>query len=91
MIPLRFTFEALGSSVAWENSTTTAFIIYKDNFAAAQVGRAIFFENTSSRNLKSPITVLNGRTMVSYDCIENAFDLSTNYNKEANLITISQK
>lgn len=90
MLPLRYTLEAMGASVTWDNQTSTAFVIYNGDLVAVQIGRDILFKNDSSVTLKAPVSLLDGRTMVSSDCIENAFDFALEYAKDANLVTISK-
>ena len=90
MIPLRFTLEAMGALVTWDNSTSTVFSIYGDEMTAVQIGNNMMFTNNSSKALTAPVCLSEGRTMVPIDFFGSTFGFSAKHNADLNVITISK-
>jgi len=91
MLPIRFTLEAMGAGVTWDNDTKTAFAHYGDSFFAVQVGQKLVFTESGAKTLDAVTIIKDTRTMVSMDCIDMVFDFDVTYLKDTNTVTINFK
>ena len=81
MVPLRAIFEALGATVTWDNTTSTAKGVLKSTIVKITIGADKMYKNKKAIELDSPATMISDRTMVpvraiaeSFNCIVNWYD-----------------
>ncbi|MBQ8588668.1 MAG: leucine-rich repeat protein [Clostridia bacterium] len=91
MLPIRFTLEAMGAGVTWDNDTQTAFAHYGDKFFAVQIGQKMVFTDEGAKNLDAVTIIKDTRTMVSMDCIDTVFEFDVKYAENTNTVTINSK
>lgn len=72
IVPLRHTAEALGAIVSWNNETRVAFVWYKGEMSAVQIGQNKVFKNEGDLELSADVSIKDSRTMVSADFFEKA-------------------
>lgn len=93
LVPLRFIAEAAEGKVAWDGATQTITVTMPDRTATFVVGqdkaelneRGVYYFQRNMIQLAQPVTVIEGRTMISADALTKIFGLVERIDQDANL------
>ncbi len=88
LVPLRQTFEALGASVVWDNSTQTITAKKDDTNVKLTIGNQTAFKNGESFTISVPPVVENGRTYVPLRFVAESFGANVGWNGDTQTVTI---
>ncbi|MCH5184675.1 MAG: hypothetical protein J1F64_00990 [Oscillospiraceae bacterium] len=90
LVPMRAIFEALGLSVDWDASTSTASAKGNGTTIRIQTGSNVMFVDNRSVALDVPAKIINGRTLVPLRAISEAYGCSVDWNGDIRQITINK-
>ena len=88
LVPMRAIFEALGATVAWEDSTQTASATMEGTTVLIQINNNIMLKNGAQITLDVPAKELNDRTLVPVRAIANAFGSIVGWNESTQTVTV---
>lgn len=90
LVPIRAIIEAMGGTVAWEESTQTATLTYEDNLIRLTIDSTTAYFNEEAYTLDAAPTSINDRTMLPIRFIAERFQFTVDWNGEEQLITITK-
>ena len=90
-LPLRSIFEAMGAEVFWTGETSTVIFAGADVKAILQIGNDILFKDIEQFKMKSAPVIVDDRTMVTADAVENVFGLTAAYDSKNGIIRFEVK
>ena len=89
LVPMRAIFEALGASVAWEQSTQTVTAKRGDITISLQIGSNILVKNGVRIELDVPAKAVGGRTLVPVRAISESLGSSVKWDQNTRTVTIT--
>lgn len=90
LVPIRAIIEAMGGTVAWEESTQTAALSYENNQIRLTINNTTAYFNEEAYTLDVAPTTINDRTMLPIRFIAERFQFTVDWNGEEQLITITK-
>jgi len=88
LLPLRAIFEAIGAKVDWDTPTQTVTATKDDVVVILQIGSYVFYRNGSQIALDTPAQIVDGRTLVPLQVINESFDVEVDLVFSAHLPTV---
>ncbi len=88
LLPLRVIFEALNAEVLWDNELQTVSAVKDDTTIKISVDKNEMYINGNMIWLDTPARLVNGRTLVPFRAVAEAFDANVEWNEDKQLITI---
>lgn len=93
LVPLRFVVEAADGKVAWDGETQTITVTMPDRTATFVVGqdqaemneKGVFYIQRNLIKLTQPVSIVEGRTMISADALSSVLGLVERVDADANL------
>lgn len=89
LVPMRAIFEALGSSVSWDDATKTAIGVKYGVEVKITIGENMLYKNGEAVELDSVAEITNNRTMVPVRAISEAFGCTVTWNDETKTVEIT--
>ncbi len=89
MVPLRAIFEALGSTVEWDDATKTVTAVKEDVTIRMTIGAGEFTRNEETVVLDSPATIVDSRTLVPVRAIAESFGSEVGWIAETKTVEIT--
>lgn len=90
-LPFRTITQKLGYKVAWYSKTNTMEVTKENHSAKITIGSKNAYVNSKKITLDSAPILNKGRAYVPYDFIEKHFDYNIAFDKNSNIVTISDK
>lgn len=88
LVPLRTIFEALGSSVQWDESTQTVIAKKEDTEIKLAIGGQAY-KNGQPVSLDVPAKIVDGRTLVPLRFVSEAMGCQVGWDNDKNTVTIT--
>lgn len=89
LVPVRAIFEAMGATVAWDDSIKTVTAVKGNTTIILQLGSKTPTVNGEIKTLEVPAKAINGRTMVPLRFVGESFGAQVQWNPTTQLITIN--
>ena len=90
MVPMRFIFEALGTSIYWEDATQTVFAFSANDIMVMQIGSKNLFINDEPVELDVPPQLIADRTMVPLRAVSECFGLKVEWDDATSTVIITE-
>ena len=74
MVPIRAIFEALGATVEWDGTTSTAIAVKEQTTVKIQIDNSNMYVNEEVKVLDVPAMLKDGRTLVPLRAVSEAFE-----------------
>ena len=87
-VPMRAVFENLGTEVSWDGATQTITAISNEATITVQIDNAVMTKNGKEIILPLPPRLVDGRTLVPISAIAEGFDVTIDWNKVQQKVTI---
>ena len=91
MVPLRAIFEALGATVAWNDSTRTVTAVKGNDVVNCTIDSYVMLVNGVEKALDVAPMIVNSRTLVPARFVAEAFGCNVAWDGEKRLVTITSK
>ncbi len=91
LVPLRQTFQALGSTVVWDNATQTITATKDEANINLTIGNKTAYKNNDSFTISVPPQIINGSTYVPLRFVAESFGSEVSFNSATQTITINSK
>ena len=88
LLPVRFTSEKLGAALDWDGQSSTVRLTFQNHIASFRQGDSSILLDGSELPLKTPVTVIGGRTMLQADILAKILGLSA-YVDDNGIIVLS--
>ncbi len=88
LVPLRQTFQALGSTVDWDNSTQTITANKDDITITLTIGSNTAYKNSNSFNVSVAPQIINGSTFVPLRFVAESFGSTVGWDNATQVVTI---
>ncbi len=89
LVPLRQTFQALGSTVVWDNATQTITATKDDTIIDLTIGDKTAHKNNDSFTISVPPQIINGSTYVPLRFVAESFGSDVKFDSATQIITIN--
>lgn len=89
LVPVRAIFEALGASVAWNDTTKTIEATKDDTTVKLTIGNSFITVNGVDHSIPVPAQIIDSRTMVPAKAISEAFGYHVYFNSSTGVMTIT--
>lgn len=86
LLPLRVTFEQLGGTVDWDNTTQTAKISIQGKLLELQVDSDTAKVNGNAVKLAAPVKKINGNVMVPSSFVSDSLEFPINFDEASNSV-----
>ena len=90
LVPLRAIFEALNSSVEWDDTTKTVTAVSSETKISLQIGSTNMYVGNEVKVLDVPAQIINSRTLVPVRAISEAFGCSVSWDGNTKTVTITK-
>lgn len=90
LVPIRAIVEALGGTVAWDESSKSTILTYAADQIQLSIDSTAAYFNDEAYTLDVAPTVINGRTMLPIRFIAEHFQFAVNWNQAEQLIAITK-
>lgn len=90
LVPIRAIVEALGGTVAWDQSTRTATLTYGEDEIRLTLNSTTAYLNGEAHTLDVAPTTMNNRTMLPIRFIAEGFQFGVDWNQAERTITITK-
>lgn len=90
MVPIRAIVEEMGGTVAWEESTKTATLMYKSNEIRLVIDDTTAYFNDEAYLLDAAPTTINDRTLLPIRFIAERFQFVVDWDQSQQMITITK-
>lgn len=90
LVPLRSIFEAMGATVDWDSTTSTAIAKRDGVEVRIQIGAGEMYKNGKAISVDVPAQLLNSRTMVPVRVIAEAFGADVKWNGNGRTVLINE-
>ncbi len=89
LVPLKETFQALGSTVEWNGATKTITAKKDDTTIKLSIGSNKAYKNNSGFDVAVAPTIIEGRTYVPLRFVAESFGADVDWNSELKAVTIT--
>ncbi len=89
LVPLRQTFEALGSKVDWDNATRTVTAEKGNTTIKLTIGNNTAYKNGNSLNISVAPQIINGSTFVPIRFVAESFGCAVGWDKDTRTVIIN--
>ncbi len=89
LVPLRQTFEALGSKVDWDNATRTVTAEKGNTTIKLTIGNNTAYKNGNSLNVSVAPQIINGSTFVPIRFVAESFGCAVGWDKNTRTVIIN--
>lgn len=89
MLPLREVFERLGAKVEWIGESQSVVVTASEKEFAFQIHQAYATVNGEQISLETPLEMMNGKTMIQADIVEDVIGSLVRWEKETQTIWIT--
>ena len=90
LIPLRFVVEKLGAIVSWHEETQTIFSVAGESIVTLQIGNERMFTAEKAYDISKAPVIVNDRTLITPEVIENGFGAVVAWDSASNTVTINK-
>ncbi len=90
LVPIRAIIEAMGGTVLWEQSTSTAVLTYGADEIRLTVNSLEAYVNNEANQLDVAPAIINDRTMLPIRFIAEKFNFNVEWNNDTQKITITE-
>lgn len=90
LVPIRAIIEAMGGTVSWEQSTSTAVLTYGSDEIRLTINSLTAYVNNEEYQLDTAPAVINNRTMLPIRFIAENFNFNVEWNDDTQEITITE-
>lgn len=91
MIPLRAIFEALGATVAWNDTTKTVTAVKGNDVINCTIDSYVMYVNGVEKQLDVPPMIVDNRTLVPVRFVAEALGCSVGWDGDNKIVTITSK
>lgn len=89
LVPMRFIFEALGASVAWDDASSTATAVKGEDTIQIAVDRTAMLKNGKKITLDVPARLIRNRTLVPVRAVSEGMGARVDWNETLRQIVIA--
>ena len=89
LLPIRFVIESLGGSVAWDGKNKIVTGIWNDTVIILKLNSTDVLVNYEHRTLNHEITVMNKRTYISTDFLEDVLGITIDWDENIRTVIVS--
>lgn len=91
MVPMKYAAEAMGADVNWDANTKSITIRSNGNTIRTTVGTTSLFLDQSEISMDTPVTVIDGRTMLPLSYAAQALGLQSSWDASTKTITLTDQ